>query len=347
MARRFFRPTASFVFACAAAQASGVELGEAKVNSYIGQQLVADIELTSLQGQAASVQARLASRDVYQGAGIDMPAVLSSLNMNVMRRDGKQFLHLTSLRPVEGEHLHVYIELTEGGQKTVRLATLWFTPDPTPPAPLTAPVPLPATTREPAPPPLAWAKPKPARPRVVPLPRPQPQPQPEAACRREPSKAEAVCAALDGKNAELQAKLLMLEGRVRALQAEAKAAPEPAKQPEPPAQKGAAAGHDSASGTTDQPAEQHAEPKAAKPAAPATPAAKPVASKPAATNPAPPEPGMPWGWIAGAGAAVFALVGGWQVWRSRRKGAKAKPAKRIEPSDAKPQEAQASEAAAG
>lgn len=342
MARRFLRHTASFIFACAAAQASAVELGEVKVNSYIGQQLVADIELTSLQDQAAGVQARLASRDVYQGAGIDMPAVLSSLNMNVMRRDGKQFLHLTSLKPVEGEHLHVYLELTEGGQKTVRLATLWFTPDPTPPAPVTAPVSLPVAAREPAPPPLAWAKPKAARPQAVPLPRPQPRPQPEAACRREPSKAEAVCAALDGKNAELQAKLLMLEGRVRALQAEAQAAPEPAKQPEPPAKKEAAAGHDSASGTADQPAEQHAEPKVEKPAAAATPA-----SKPAATKPAPPEPGMPWGWIAGAGVAVFALVGGWQLWRSRRKGAKAKPAKRVEPSDAKPQEAQASEAAAG
>ncbi|GAB3436857.1 hypothetical protein NX773_10060 [Massilia solisilvae] len=345
MARRLFRHTASFIFACAAAQASAVELGEAKVNSYIGQQLVADIELTSLQDQAASVQARLASRDVYQGAGIDMPAVLSSLNMNVMRRDGKQFLHLTSLKPVEGEHLHVYLELTEGGQKTVRLATLWFTPDPTPPVPVTAPVPLPAVSREPAPPPLAWPKPKPARPQAVPLPRPRPQP--EAACRRGPSKAEAVCAALDGKNAELQAKLLMLEGRVRALQAEAQAAPEPAKQPAPPTQKEAAAGHDSASGATDQPAEQHAEPKVAKPAEAATPAVKPAVSKPAADKPAPPEPGMPWAWIAGLGAAVFALVGGWQLWRSRRKGAKAKPAKRVEPSDTKPQEAEASEEAAG
>lgn len=344
MASRLFRHTVSFVFACAAAQAHAVELGEAKVNSYIGQQLVADIELTSLQDQAASVQARLASRDVYQGAGIDMPAVLSSLNMNVMRREGKQFLHLTSLKPVEADHLHVYLELSDGGQKTVRLATLWFTPDPTPPAPVTAPVPLPVVPKEPAPPPLAWAKPKPVRPAAAPLPRPQP----EAACRREPSKAEAVCAALDGKNAELQAKLLLLEGRVRALQAEAQAAPEPPKPPEPPAQKEAAASHDSASAASSQPAGQPIEAKAATPApAPVHPEPKPAASKPAASKPAPPEPGMPWGWIAGAGAAVFALVGGWQFWRSKRKGAKAKPAKRVEPSDTKAQEAEASEAAAG
>jgi hypothetical protein len=31
---------------------------------------------------------------------------------------------------------------------------------------------------------------------------------------------------------------------------------------------------------------------------------------------------MPWGWIAGAGLAVFAAVGALQFWRRRRKGPK-------------------------
>jgi hypothetical protein len=32
---------------------------------------------------------------------------------------------------------------------------------------------------------------------------------------------------------------------------------------------------------------------------------------------------MPWGWIAGAGAAVFAVIGALQFWRHRRKQPKA------------------------
>jgi hypothetical protein len=63
------------------------ELGDARVGSHAGQQLVADIELTSVEDATRPVQVRLASPDVYQGANLVMPPVLSSLNMNVMRRD--------------------------------------------------------------------------------------------------------------------------------------------------------------------------------------------------------------------------------------------------------------------
>jgi hypothetical protein len=150
MPRRLSRQLASLGLACAAITgAAAAELGDAKINSHIGQQVVADIELTSLDNAATPVQARLASIDVYRGASLDMAPVLSSLNMNVMRRDGKQFLHITSIRPVEADHLHVYVELTEAGRKSVRLVTLWFTPDPTPPAP--PPVLAPQTTPVPAP----------------------------------------------------------------------------------------------------------------------------------------------------------------------------------------------------
>lgn len=128
------------------ASAHAAELGEARVSSHIGQQLVADIELAMVDDPSAQVGVRLASREVYNGAGIVMPPVLSSLNLSVMRRDGRQFLHVTSLRPVEAEHLHLYLELTDKGQRAVRLVTLWLTPDPNPapvPPPPAAPVPVP------------------------------------------------------------------------------------------------------------------------------------------------------------------------------------------------------------
>ncbi|MGJ9419431.1 hypothetical protein ACHAC9_16975 [Massilia sp. CMS3.1] len=118
------------------------ELGEARVLSHIGQALVADVELTLLEDPGTQVVVHLANPDVYRGANIAMPPVLASLNMTVMRRDGRQFLHLTSLKPVERRYLHVYLELVDGGQRSVRLVTLWLTPDPNP-----APAPMPV--REP------------------------------------------------------------------------------------------------------------------------------------------------------------------------------------------------------
>lgn len=198
MLRRTRRLLSASLIASAACTAHAAELGDPRVASHIGQQLVADIELTSLEDANTPVQVRLASPEVYSEAGIAVPSVLSTLNLSVMRRDGRQFLHATTLRPVDADHLHLYLELVDHGQREVRLATLWLTPDPHPaPAPalvpavapavvapsvlapavaapaapaavarprLRAPLPVPAPVHahvevEPAPPPLAWARP--------------------------------------------------------------------------------------------------------------------------------------------------------------------------------------------
>ena len=142
----FVFPMASrlpLLFSCAllASAAGAAELGDQRVGSYMGQPLVADIELTLIEHPAARVEVRLAHPNVYRGANIGMPHVLSTLNMSVMQRDGRQFLHVTSRAPVESSPLHLYVELTDGGQRSVRLATLWLTPDPNP-APLPAPEPV-------------------------------------------------------------------------------------------------------------------------------------------------------------------------------------------------------------
>ena len=136
MATRPSHIVSAVLLACAALGAArAAELGDARVQSHIGQPLVADVELALVEDSTRPVQARLAHPDVYRGANVAMPAVLSSLDIAVMRQGGKQFLHLTSGKPVEGRHLHVYLELVDGGQRTVRLVTLWFTPDPHPAAP--------------------------------------------------------------------------------------------------------------------------------------------------------------------------------------------------------------------
>jgi len=139
------------LFSCGVGAA---ELGEPRISSYIGQPLALELELTALASPATPVQARLAHPDVYRGANIGMPAVLSTLAMRVSQRDGRQFLRVTSSAPVESSRLHLYLDLADGGTRDVRLVTLFIAPNPNPPAPavpLPVPAPVPVPAKAPAP----------------------------------------------------------------------------------------------------------------------------------------------------------------------------------------------------
>ncbi|MBQ5948995.1 hypothetical protein [Massilia sp. ST3] len=275
----------------------------------MGQPLVADIELTLVENAAAPVQVRLAHPNVYRGANIGMPHVLSTLNMSVMQRDGRQFLHVTSRAPVEASHLHLYLELADGSQRTVRLATLWLSPDPNPappPAPAPTPVPVPAAVPVLAPTPapvkaaveapVAVAKPAPKPAAKPPQPKPAPvlkaekaaapivlapaAPAPGSCAPAVQPASPKVCAALDYKNAQLREQIGVLEDKVKVLQVAMGASPAAVTTPKP------------------------AKPKAHK-----------LRKKPQ------PEPvdETPWGWIGGAVAALVALGGGILVAKRRKK----------------------------
>lgn len=109
------------------------ELGDVAARSYIGQPLSADVEL--LAGDGGPVQARLAQLDVYRGANITMNPALASVKMAVVRRDGKDVLHISTAGAVNADYVHVYVELTAGGRRDIRLATVWLQPDPNPAPP--------------------------------------------------------------------------------------------------------------------------------------------------------------------------------------------------------------------
>jgi hypothetical protein len=196
--------------------AQAAELGDPAVRSFIGQPLVADIELTALSDPGQAVTVRLASPDVYKGANIAMHPVLASLNMSVMRRDGRQFLHITSVKPVGSDYVHLFVDLIEGNKRNVRAATLWLTPDPTPaPPPPPAPIPAPVAASVVAKPPVAPLAPEPRPPaRILRLPAAAP-----AACPAPMSQEKVqACAESDYKNGLLSAQIVELEEKVKALQ---------------------------------------------------------------------------------------------------------------------------------
>lgn len=197
--------------------AHAVELGDAQVRSHIGQPLWADIELTGIASEAATLQAGLASPDVYGGANIAMHPVLSALKITIIERGGRRFLHIASTRAVETEFVNIFFELTENGRRVVRQSTLWLTvdPNPAPPPPPPVPAPAPAPVRAPviaAPRPPAFAVAS-----MAPMLRAAPPARPTACVQQFTAAQIGTCAALDGKNAELSAQVAELEDKVRLL----------------------------------------------------------------------------------------------------------------------------------
>lgn len=240
---RYYFHVALLAAAAAYPGAGAVELGDAHMRSFIGQPLSADIELTGLASDNATVQAVVSDADVYRGASIAMHPALATANITTFRRDGRRYLHISSSMPMQRDHLPIFFTLNENGQKSVRQVTLWFSPDPNPApppppplpapvlaaAPVTAPAPL---TVMPPPPPVAAAVPKVVMPRAVPalpfvptasavrhpvtLPRVAAAP---ACATRTVNADDGICAALDTKNAALNAHLAELEDKVKTLSA--------------------------------------------------------------------------------------------------------------------------------
>jgi len=313
------------------------ELGEPRISSYIGQPLVLELELTALASPATPVQARLAHPDVYRGANIGMPAVLSTLGMRVSQRDGRQFLRVTSSAPVESSRLHLYLDLVDGGTRDVRLVTLFMAPNPNPPAPavplpVPAPVPVPVPTKAPAPvvtdlsaAPVAAPKPMAVKPRP---PKPLKPPKPlHPATPATPVVAEKVAPAPEPAAATHASTPL------------SKPLPVPVALPAPASAATCAPSSsvDSATvcaaldvknaqlreqiGTLEDKVRVLQVALGASPSAVVQDKVAPRgAPRPSRKRPAPePEASTPWGWIAGAVVAVLGLVGGALFLLRRRK----------------------------
>jgi hypothetical protein len=296
--RHLFRLSSAILLSSLLTCAQAVELGDTLVRSHLGQPLSADIELTAIADDATAVQAGLASADVYRGAGTAMHPALSSLNITIVRREGRRFLHIVSPKAVESEFINIFFELTENGRRSVRQTTLWFTPDPNPaPPPLVVAAVLPAAPLKAPSIAAAPLRPIPA-PVIAPLFQPRPVALPAArpaACVQQFTAAQiGTCAAIDAKNAALRAQITELEEKVQRLAGVMRAAAEPVASPRP---------------------------------APKSAPARLTPMKPMGAPAAPTSGTTPWLFIGIASVVVFALVGALLfLLRRKRKGAKRTPA---------------------
>ena len=143
-------------------------LGRLTVLSPLGQPLLAEIEIVSLQpGEEEGLSARLASPEAFEQAGIDINPALNSLRVSIERRDKRPFLRVTTSQPVNEPFLDMLVELTWSAGRLVREYTFLLDPPeyrprqqaiaaappaPTPPAPAAEkPAAEPTPTQEPKP----------------------------------------------------------------------------------------------------------------------------------------------------------------------------------------------------
>jgi hypothetical protein len=123
--------------------------------------------------------------------------------------------------------------------------------------------------------------------------------------------------ALDSKNAELRAEIGKLEARVNSLLEHDKPRqPEPSKRPHQQDVAPQPAQHPAVRESPGQTASGKVTPVQPARALRSKPARQPLKAGPAKADAA--AAAMPWGWIAGAGAAVFAAIGALRFWRHRR-----------------------------
>src|SRR3954471_21947259 len=104
-------------------------LGRLAVLSPLGQPLLAEIEIVSLQpGEEDGLTARLAPPEAFEQAGIEISAALNSLRINIERRDKRPFLRVTTAQAVNEPFLDLLVELSWSSGRLVREYTFLLDP---------------------------------------------------------------------------------------------------------------------------------------------------------------------------------------------------------------------------
>src|SRR5438128_4474063 len=173
-----------------AAVANAAGLGRLTVLSPLGQPLLAEIEIVSLQpGEEEGLSARLASPEAFEQAGININPALNSLRINLERRDKRPFLRVTTSQPVNEPFLDILIELSWSSGRLVREYTFLLDPPEyrsRQQAIAQAPTPAPVIAEKPAPTPAPRAAAEQRPVEATPL---TPQPAPETAATPTPAPA--------------------------------------------------------------------------------------------------------------------------------------------------------------
>ena len=109
------------------AQAAG--LGRLNVQSFLGQPLRAEIEIVSvLPGEESSLEARLATANAFNQAGIEFSPALTGVRFAIEKVGGRPVLRVTTRQPVNDPFLDILVELRWATGLLVREYTILLDP---------------------------------------------------------------------------------------------------------------------------------------------------------------------------------------------------------------------------
>lgn len=120
----------AMAMATASLEAHAAGLGKIAVYSLLGQPLKAEIEVSANNDELSSLQAKLASIDVYRQADIEYNAVLSSLKFSreLVERNGRRYVQVTTDKPVNEPFINMLVELGWASGRLVREYTFLLDP---------------------------------------------------------------------------------------------------------------------------------------------------------------------------------------------------------------------------
>jgi pilus assembly protein FimV len=120
----------AFALCASIGQVHAAGLGRLTVQSALGQQLSAELEITALDGkEGSSLTARLAPETAFREVGLAYNPVLRSLRFSVERRaDGKPVVRIVSPRPLNEPFVEMLVELSWAGGRYVREYTFLLDP---------------------------------------------------------------------------------------------------------------------------------------------------------------------------------------------------------------------------
>ena len=109
--------------------ANSAALGDASVRSALGQRLDAEVDIASLtSAEAESVFVKLAPPELWASAGIDLGVLQRSLRLSVEKKEGRHLVRIASDIAVNEPFMHVLIELSASGVRTIRHYVLLIDP---------------------------------------------------------------------------------------------------------------------------------------------------------------------------------------------------------------------------
>jgi len=128
--RKSAAPVAAALIGLGACNVHAVSLGKVKVQSALGQSLIAEIDISDISEEdSKSLKTALASPAAFAGVGLEYNPSLSGTQIALQRRpNGNRFLKLVSTKPLNDPFVDLVVELSWGSGRIVRAYTILLDP---------------------------------------------------------------------------------------------------------------------------------------------------------------------------------------------------------------------------